>query len=63
MPYRQNNLVFRYDNTPHYPDLTSFPHHKHLQNNVIVADEPFIINVIEEAELLASENTTRDANH
>ena len=22
---RENNLVFRYDNTPHFPDLKSFP--------------------------------------
>lgn len=25
----QNNLIFRYDSTPHFPDLDSFPHHKH----------------------------------
>jgi hypothetical protein len=23
----KNSLVFRYDNTPHFPDLVSFPHH------------------------------------
>ncbi|MFQ5343858.1 MAG: DUF6516 family protein [Anaerolineae bacterium] len=22
--------VFRYDNAPHYPDLDTFPHHKHI---------------------------------
>ncbi|WP_353737734.1 MULTISPECIES: toxin TumE [Microcystis] len=26
----QNNLVFRYDSTPHFPNLSTFPHHKHL---------------------------------
>jgi hypothetical protein len=26
----QNNLVFRYDNTPHFPGLENFPHHKRL---------------------------------
>lgn len=25
-----NQLLFRYDNTPHFPDLPSYPHHKHL---------------------------------
>ena len=23
-------LVFRYDNTPHHADVTTFPHHKHV---------------------------------
>lgn len=50
---RQNNLVFRYDNTPHFPDLESFPHHKHLRNNVVSSEEPSVIKVIEEAVLLA----------
>ena len=25
----QNNLIFRYDNTPHFPDFPSFPHHRY----------------------------------
>ncbi len=29
---KQNNLIFRYDNAPHFPNLDSFPHHKHLKN-------------------------------
>ena len=45
----QNNLVFRYDNTPHFPDLESFPHHKHLSNSVISSEEPSPIIAIEEA--------------
>jgi Family of unknown function (DUF6516) len=24
------SLVFRYDDTPHFPELDSFPHHKHV---------------------------------
>ncbi len=50
---KQNNLIFRYDNTPHFPDLKSFPHHKHLKNKVEDSDEPLILNVIKEAKLLA----------
>jgi hypothetical protein len=49
----QNNLIFRYDNTPHFPDLESFPHHKHLSNNVISSEEPSAIMAIEEAIRLA----------
>ncbi|MDB9424247.1 DUF6516 family protein [Microcystis aeruginosa CS-564/01] len=26
----KNNLVFRYDSTPHFPNISTFPHHKHL---------------------------------
>jgi hypothetical protein len=50
---QQNNLIFRYDNTPHFPDLKSFPHHKHLKNKVEDSNEPLILNVIKEAKLLA----------
>jgi len=27
---RNNRLIFRYDNSPHYPHLPLFPHHKHV---------------------------------
>ncbi|MEA1884874.1 MAG: DUF6516 family protein [Thermotogota bacterium] len=49
----QNILVFRYDNTPHFPEINSFPHHKHLKDNVVAVDKPSILKVIEEARLLA----------
>lgn len=45
----QNKLIFRYDNTPHFPDLENFPHHKHIQDKVIGIGEPSILKVIEEA--------------
>ena len=37
---QENNLIFRYDNTPHFPELKSFPHHKHLKNKVEDSNEP-----------------------
>ena len=46
---RYNDIVFRYDNTPHFPKLVSFPHHKHIKNQVIEIDPPSIPNVINEA--------------
>ena len=33
----ENKLIFRYDNTPHFPNLGTFPNHKHLAENVIPA--------------------------
>lgn len=49
----QNNLVFRYDNTPHFPGLENSPHHKHLRDEVSPAEKPSINRVIEEAKGIA----------
>ena len=45
----KNELIFRYDSTPHFPNLSSFPHHKHLPDTVIAADKPDIFNLFQEA--------------
>lgn len=44
----QNSLIFRYDSTPHFPNLPSFPHHKHLFNNVIACQKPHLADVLQE---------------
>ena len=44
----QNRLVFRYDSTPHFPNLASFPHHKHLPDSVIISERPDISYVVQE---------------
>lgn len=44
-----NNLVFRYDDTPHFPNLDSFPHHKHLKGDVITHGKPDLVDVFWEA--------------
>jgi hypothetical protein len=49
----QNKLVFRYDNTLHFPGLENFPHHKHILGKVAGVVEPSILKVIEEARRLA----------
>jgi hypothetical protein len=44
-------LVFRYDNAPHYPDLPTSPHHKHVgKNDVIASDVPDFFSVLKEVE-------------
>ena len=45
----QNQLIFRYDSTPHFPNLPNFPHHKHLTDDVIAAEKPKITQVLKEA--------------
>ena len=47
---REGVLVFRYDNSPHFPDLPTFPHHKHdgSESNVIKSTQPQFKRVLEE---------------
>ncbi|MFC1886432.1 toxin TumE [Thermodesulfobacteriota bacterium] len=43
-----NNLIFRYDNTPHFPHLESFPHHKHLPGSVVAIHRPSAFQILED---------------
>ncbi|MDB9494595.1 DUF6516 family protein [Spirulina major CS-329] len=43
-----NQLIFRYDNTPHFPNLPTAPHHKHLPEGAIASHKPTIATVFEE---------------
>lgn len=45
-------LIFRYDDTPHHPDMSTFPHHKHAgsEANVVVATPPDLPTVLREIE-------------
>ena len=43
-----NNRIFRYDNTEHFPDLSNFPDHKHTLKNVVTSSAPTFEAVLEE---------------
>lgn len=43
-----NRLVLRYDSTPHFPDLPTFPHHKHCVESVIACEKPDLLAVLSE---------------
>ncbi len=45
----RNQLIFRYDSTPHFPNLPNFPHHKHLPDDIIASEKPEITHVLKEA--------------
>ncbi len=45
---KDNKLIFRYDNAPHFPNLKTFPHHKHLPNKVTDVPKPTVLEVIDE---------------
>jgi len=53
----QNQLVFRYDNAPHHPEISTHPHHKHTPNTIAPATPPHLGDVITEIdEVLYPEN-------
>ncbi len=43
-----NQLIFRYDNTPHHPEISSHPHHKHTDTNIQAANPPHLNDVLRE---------------
>jgi hypothetical protein len=46
-------MVFRYDNAPHFPNVPTAPHHKHIgENDVIAATAPDLQSVLKEVEAL-----------
>lgn len=47
---KDNNLIFRYDNAKHYPNLATFPHHKHTIQGVKESKEPNLEEVLLEIE-------------
>lgn len=52
----EGRLLFRYDNTPHHPGLSTFPHHKHTgEVAVVAADAPSLEAALREIESLMAE--------
>ena len=42
----EQNLVFRYDNANHFPNINTFPHHKHFSAGVKDCKEPTMENIL-----------------
>ena len=46
---RENSdLILRYDNVPHHPDIETHPHHKHIGDDVVAAQPPDLSDVLHE---------------
>ena len=45
---KDNKLIFRYDNTPHFPKLEAFPNHKHIPDHVIAVNRPAVSGILKE---------------
>ncbi len=43
-------VIFRYDNAPHYPNIITYPHHKHVGSTVEPAQAPDLSEVLHEIE-------------
>ncbi len=41
-----NEFVFRYDNAEYHREIQTFPHHKHLPDKIVEANEPQLIDVL-----------------
>ena len=53
---KDGRMFFRYDNAPHYPDIDSFPHHKHSPDNVIPSSMPDIKDLMNEISAIIIQN-------
>ena len=49
---KDGSLIFRYDDTAHYPDLPTFPSHKHTADGVIAAEAPDLADVLREIDTI-----------
>ena len=48
---KQNKMIFRYDMAPHFLDIKTFPHHKHVKadtEKIFESDAPTLKEVIDE---------------
>jgi hypothetical protein len=51
---RNDQLIFRYDNAPHHPEIATHPHHKHIgpKDRLAPADQPNLSQVFSEIEAM-----------
>ena len=46
-----DNIIRRWDNTPHFPKLKNFPHHIHVKDDDVISGKPIdIFGVLDEIE-------------
>lgn len=41
-------MLFRYDNAPHHPEIDSYPHHKHTPDKIVPSTMPSIKDILNE---------------
>lgn len=54
----EKRLIFRYDNTPHYRDIHTFPFHKHFGDGKVVESSlPVFREILEEISALIAQSS------
>jgi hypothetical protein len=43
-------LIIRWDNAPHHRQVNTFPHHKHVKEDILASKEMSIEDILEELE-------------
>ena len=43
---REKNMIARWDNSPHHPEVATFPHHMHIKETVRAIKEPTFPDVL-----------------
>jgi len=43
---QEGQLISRWDNAPHFPNINTFPHHKHIESEVVPSNEISLEEVI-----------------
>jgi hypothetical protein len=51
------NLICRWDNAPHHPELDNFPHHVHTTNKVSASSEMNLSTILSEAKAVLEQRT------
>jgi len=52
----KNELIFRYDNARHHKEISTYPHHKHLEDKVFESSEMNLLDVLLEIEQIIRKN-------
>jgi hypothetical protein len=47
---KEKELIFRYDNVQHHREIKTFPHHKHLKQEILESSELNLENILTEIE-------------
>jgi hypothetical protein len=54
-----DEMIFRYDNAPHHPNVLTFPHQKHFESVITESIEPEIVQVLAEINSLLIKKTVK----
>jgi hypothetical protein len=52
---KNGELIFRYDNTAHHKEISTFPNHKHSTSSIDAAEPPTLEQVLREIEEILNE--------